>query len=225
MSIPIKDQNGLEGKKIKKARKKHLLAYVKVLGWAATTALALYSLYQTHESDAAQNVTDASQKAANLAQIQQIQALERTTPTGEITSMTANQPKGSDSRVGGLRQDPLLRQQIYDLSGVAYNVPDNGTLFVFVHDYSLGRYFINDASPGLSSGSRLDWSADNVYIGGQTPPSETLSYRVTLYFCNSVDANAINSQHALLSVLNNGLKELSYPSCRQLDSIFVRRAS
>lgn len=201
----------------------------KISAWAVTTAVALAALGVSIYGISAQQV------AKNLAQQQsnQIAGLQKTTPVGEIQHMLAHSGE-TPASIADIRNDPVLRQQIYDLSGVSSDVPDNGSLFMVVHDYSQPTPYFSDPSThyfitGITlSGKSVDnqrWSADGVYVGGPSAPNKPLSYRLTLYFCNSVDAKKIVAATSTSAAKNFGLPSLPYPTCRQLDSIFVIRAA
>ena len=114
------------------------------------------------------------------------------------------------------------------------NVPDNGSLFMVVHDYgqpepyfstSFNYYYIVDATLYYSGSAEENWKADGVYIGTVSAPSVPLSYRLTLYFCGSVDAEKMVAASQSSTIQNYGLRSLPYPSCKQLDSIFVTRGA
>lgn len=204
-------------------------SWAKVLAWIATTAIAAAALGVSVYGCSAQ---ESAKKLAD-EQSQQIAELQKTTPAGEITGMAASHPEHRPS-ITSTRDDPVLWQQVYNLSGVASDVPDNGSLFMVVHDYGQPTPFFDDPAAHffithvtLYSKSDTDqyWKAEGVYIGGQSPPTDPLSYRLTLYFCNSVDAQKIVVATRSRAARNYGLSSLPYPSCRQLDSIFVTRAS
>jgi hypothetical protein len=160
-------------------------------------------------------------------QSQQIAALQRTTPTGEMTGMTVYHNSGRQPAVLNFRDAPVLRQQIYTLHGTTSNVPDDGSLFMVIHDYGKLSQGLSDPgidyyiTPVTPSGIN-NWST-NVYIGEKTAPKVALSYRLTLYFCNSIDAAKILAVTRSKAIRNRGLSSLPYPSCKQLDSIFVTK--
>jgi hypothetical protein len=202
---------------------------LKVLAWLATTLIAAAALGVSIKGCSAQ---DAAATLAN-EQAQQISELQKTTPTGNITSMVPYRPSKRQPPIAP-RKSPVLQQEIYNLSGTASNVPDNGTLFMVVHDYgqpkpyfsnSFNYYYITDVTLYYNGSVEESWKADGVYIGGASAPSAPLSYRLTLYFCNSVDAEKIVAATQSSTVQNYGLRSLPYPSCKQLDSIFVTRGS
>lgn len=194
---------------------------------AAAAAVAVFFLSYQEKSAA-----DAAKRLAEQ-QSQQITELQATTPVGKITSMVAYRPSGHMPAVTGIRNDPVLQQRIYDLSGTASNVPDNGSLFMVIHDYGqLTQYFNNPSTSNfyitnvtLSSKNDIDqfWHANGVFIGESSTPDTPLSYRLTLYFCNSIDAAKIEDVTKSSTAGNFGLPSLPYPSCVQLDSIFVTR--
>jgi hypothetical protein len=210
----VKPDTGEEGEE----KKGRFLAGLKILAWSVTTfitgAAVAISFLQYSE------------------QRSQIAALQRTTPTGEITGMTAYRTSARQPTITNMRNDPELRQQIYDLSGVASDVPDNGNLFMVVHEYGQPTAGLNDPSNHyyitpvpLQGKSDTDqyWNASGVYIGERSVPNAPLSFRLTLYFCDSIDAGKIMKAISSTAVVNYGLLSLPYPSCKQLDSIFVTR--
>jgi len=176
----------------------------------------------------------------NTAQDRQIAQLQRTTPTGQINTITPYKPTPGvpAAPITDVRSYPFISQQIQNVSGQAWNIPDNGDLFVVVHNYggrsqsqteTPSRYFLTpaDITFGTSDDAQA-WNAPAVYFGPSKAPSTTTSYRLTLYFCNSVDSAQIN---IVLNKKTNGIEAkriagftfLSYPSCTQLDSVFVQR--
>lgn len=176
----------------------------------------------------------------NTAQDRQIAQLQRTTPTGQINTITPYKPAPGTSAapITDVRSYPFISQQIENVSGQAWNIPDNGDLFVVVHNYggrsqsqteTPSRYFLTPANLmfGKSDDAQV-WNAPAVYFGSSKAPSTVTSYRLTLYFCNSVDSAQIS---LVLSKKTNGIEAnriagftfLSYPSCTQLDSVFVQR--
>jgi hypothetical protein len=200
-------------------KKKTLPRWLLILGWSVTTLIACGAVAISFRQYSAQQ--------------NQIAALQRTTPTGEITSMTAYRISGRQPTVTNMRNDPVLRQQIYYLSGVASDVPDNGSLFMVVHEYNESAAGINDPSNhyyitpvplGGKSDTDQYWKGAEVYIGERSAPETPLSFRLTLYFCDSIDAEKIMKVTSSTAVINYGLPSLPYPSCKQLDSIFVMRA-
>jgi len=211
----IKPQRRGDGDEEKKTFPRWLL----ILGWSITTLIAFGAVAISFKQYSVQQ--------------SQIAALQRTTPTGEITSMTAYRTSGSQPTVTNIRNDPVLRQQIYYLSGVASDVPDNGSLFMVVHEYNQEAAGINDPSNhyyitpvplGGKSDTDQYWKGAEVYIGEHSTPKAPLSFRLTLYFCDSIDAEKIMKAISSSAVINFGIPSLPYPSCEQLDSIFVMRA-
>jgi hypothetical protein len=206
-------------------------SWPKVLAWFVTTFIAAAALAVSVYGHSAQ---ESAKKLAD-EQSQQIAELQKTTPVGEITGMAAYHPRKQQPPITGIRHDPVLRQQIYDLSGVSSDVPDNGSLFMVVHDYGQPTPFFSDPSAHFfithvtlyskRSGTNQYWKSDGVYIGKKSAPKNPLSYRLTLYFCNSVDAEKILMASHSRAARNFGLRSLPYPSCKQLDSIFVTRGS
>jgi len=205
-------------------------SWAKFLAWFVTPAIAAAALTVSIYGCSAQ---ESAKKLAD-EQRQQIAELQKTTPVGEITGMAAYHPRKPQPPITNIRSDPVLRQQIYDLSGVSSDVPDNGSLFMVVHDYGQPTPFFSDPSAHFfithitlysKSGTNQYWKAQGVYIGAQPAPENPLSYRLTLYFCNSVDAEKIVVATRTRAARNFGLPSLPYPSCKQLDSIFVTRAS
>ena len=201
----------------------------KVLTWLATTLVAVAGLVISIKGYSAQD------KTATLAteQTQQISELQKTTPTGNITGMIPYRPSKRQPPIA-VRKNPVLQQEVYNLSGTALNVPDNGSLFMVVHDYgqpqsyfgnSFNYYYIVGVTLYYSGSAEENWKADGVYIGAVSAPSVPLSYRLTLYFCGSVDAEKMVAASQSSTVQNYGLRSLPYPSCKQLDSIFVTRAA
>jgi hypothetical protein len=195
---------------------------LKVLGWIVTTGIALAGLVVALE-------VEASTKTLSNAQTQQIKQLERATPTGTIVKLIPYHPlPGHAAPVTDVRHDPVLTQQVYNVYGTASNIPDNGGLFMVIHFYGerltpfnreAPQFFLVPALPGFDQ----RWKAAGIYIGTKSPPKAE-SYRLSLYFCNSVDSEKIFAAIKKSRVKNYGLPYLSYPSCKQLDSIFVRRA-
>jgi hypothetical protein len=198
--------------------------------WIVTTAMAvlalLVSVFGQWEQLSAKKLADE--------QRQQIAELQKTTPVGEITGIAAYHPGKHQHPITSIRDYPVLPQQIYDLSGVSSDVPDNGSLFMVVHDYGQptpffsnpsAHFFITHVTLYSKNDTHQYWKADGVYIGGQSAPEKPLSYRLTLYFCNSVDAQKMVVATRIRAARNIGLPYLRYPSCKQLDSIFVTRAS
>jgi hypothetical protein len=176
----------------------------------------------------------------NSLQARQIAQLQRTTPTGLISTITPYEPGPgvSNAPIANVRNDPFIPQQIENMSGQAWNVPDNGELFLVVHNYGgryqnqvekQSRYFLTPVNVTFgTSDDAQTWNAPGVYFGGPNAPSTSTSYRLTLYFCNSVDSAQIFSvlnkkTNGIEANRNAGFTSLSYPSCTQLDSIFVQR--
>jgi hypothetical protein len=176
----------------------------------------------------------------NSLQERQIAQLQRTTPTGQINTITAYHPGPGvpDAPITDVRNDPFIPQQIENISGQVWNVPDNGELFVDVHNYgeryqnqteTQSRYFLTLANIAYgTSDEAVTWKAPGVYFGGPGAPSSSTGYRLTLYFCNSVDSAQIDivlnkKTHGIELDRNAGFASLPYPSCTQLDSIFVQR--
>jgi hypothetical protein len=196
-----------------------------VLGWTVTTLIALGGWVVSGLGYWAQQKVDNEQN-------QQIAELQQTTPTGEITRMTAYRTSGQQFTITNIRNDPVLRQQVYNVSGEASDVPDNGTLFMVVHDYGQptpmlddpgNHYYITPVTLYGKSDADQTWEDSQVYIGESSAPRTALSFRLTLYFCDSVDAEEIMGVISRPTVLNYGLRSFPYPSCKQLDSIFVIR--
>jgi hypothetical protein len=212
-----------------KARRE-IPSWAKVMAWLVTTAIAAAALILSVDGRSAQ---ESAKKLAD-EQSQQITELQKTTPVGEITGMAAHHPQKHLPSITNIRNNPVLGQQIYDLSGVSSDVPDNGSLFIVVHDYGQPTLFFSDPPAHFfithvtlygKSGANQHWKAGGVYIGGQSVPKHPVSYRLTLYFCNSVDAEKMVVATRARAARNSGLRSLPYPSCKQLDSIFVTRAS
>jgi hypothetical protein len=195
-----------------------------MLGWA-TTLIALCALVVSILGYRVQLKSDNEQN-------QQIAELQQTTPTGEITGMTAYRTSGHQPTITNLRNDPVLQQQIYSLSGVASDVPDNGTMYMVVHDYGQptpgledpsNHYYVTPVTPFPTSNADQSWKDPRVYIGEKSAPKTALIFRLTIYFCDSVDAEKISEATGSTAVINYGLRSFPYPSCKQLDSIFVIR--
>lgn len=204
--------------------------WLKFAGWAITTAIASYALWL---SIGGQSAEEAAKTLANQ-QSQQIIELQKTTPMGEITRMTLYGHTGNKSVVANLRNDPMLRQRIYSVTGTASDVPDNGNLFMVVHEYVTPTsafnftqypYFITGVTLYGKSTEDQNWEAGEVYIGKQSAPNAQVSYRLTLYFCNSVDSAKIIAATQSNAAQAYGVSSLPYPSCKQLDSIFIIRGS
>jgi hypothetical protein len=199
-------------------KEKKFPRWLLVLAWSITTLITCSAVAISFEQ--------------YLVQQNQIAALQRTTPTGEITGITAYRASGSNPAVINMRNDPMLQQQVYYLSGVASDVPDNGSLFMVVHEYNeeagindpSNNYYITAVPLGGKSDADQYWKGAEVYIGEHSTPKAPLNFRLTLYFCDSVDAEKIMKTIRSATVINYGLTSLPYPSCRQLDSIFVIRA-
>lgn len=198
-----------------------------VLGWVVTTLISLITVVVAYRT--LQTGLPASKLSQD--QIQQLINLQKATPTGQITAMTPYPPSRHAQAISNIRQDPFVFQQVYSLSIRANHIPDNGQLFIMVHVYgqTTGPYStFYPTQVNLVFGKQpinQNWKAPRVYLGTPSAPKSTETYRVSLYFCNSLDSvklsKAANSPHKR----NYGLRYLNYPSCRQLDSIFVRRAS
>jgi hypothetical protein len=133
----------------------------------------------------------AQQKVDN-EQNQQIAELRQTTPTREITRMIAYRKSGHEPTIINVRNDPVLRQQVYNLSGVASDVPDNGAMFMVVHDYGLptlgvdgpsNHYCVTPVTPLPTNNADQPWKDLGVYIGEKSAPETALTFRLTLYFC------------------------------------------
>lgn len=200
-----------------------------VVGWIVTTFVALGALYVARTSANSAN-------RLNDAQSQQIMRLEKTTPTATITEMVPYDSSRTHTPVlTNVRRDPTLQQQIYNMYGTASNVPDNGNLFIDIHFYGERITDFNQGAPQfylvpvrLKFGKSVvaqRWEAAGVYIGAKAPPSNVTTYRLSLYFCNSIDSKKIFTAIKKPAIKNYGFRYLSYPSCKQLDSIFVRRGT
>ena len=103
-----------------------------VIAWLITTGISVWALIVAIPgADAARS----SQKL-NEEQSNQIMELQRITPTGAITAIVPYQ-SGSYNRIAikDIRHNPVVPGQINDISGDAENVPDNGDLFMVVHNY------------------------------------------------------------------------------------------
>jgi len=196
-----------------------------ILAWSVTTIMALGGGVVSVLGYLAQQKVDNEQS-------QQIAELQQTTPTGEITRMIAYRKSGHEPTITNVRNDPVLRQQVYNLSGVASDVPDNGAIFMVVHDYGLptlgvddpsNHYYVTPVTPLPTNNADQPWKGLGVYIGEKSAPETALTFRLTLYFCGSVDAEKISEATGRAAVLNYGLRSFPYPSCKQLDSIFVIR--
>jgi hypothetical protein len=217
---PVKPDTRQDGE-----RKRTLPRWLKISGWPVTNIIAFISVIIAF-------IAVAISFEQYSAQRSQIAALQRTTPTGEITGMTAYRTSGRQLTITNMRNDPVLRQQIYDLSGVASDVPDNGNLFMVAHEYGQLTTGLNDPSNHyyitpvpLQGKSDTDqyWNVSEVYIGERSAPDSSSSFRLTLYFCDSVDAEEIVKAISSTAVDKYGLLSLPYSSCKQLDSIFVTR--
>jgi len=219
----------------KEEKKNRLPLLVIALGWLVTTLIASGALWDSNKAYTAQQATYKAEKATEkLAneQSQQIAALLRTTPTGEITSIAAYRASGRLTTIANVRNNPFLHQQIYDLSGVVSDIPYNGALFMVVHDYGQpasslsnpsNHYYVTPVTLSDKGNADQQWKASQVYIGQRSAPKTALSYRLTLYFCNSADTGKIMAAISSSAVQNFGLQSFPYPSCKQLDSIFVTR--
>ena len=202
----------------------------KFVAWFITTTvstvalvLAILALQEQHPAE-----------VLSQDQIQQLMELQRTNPTGTITAITPYQGHSVGKAViKDVRDDPLLPDQIGNLGGSASNVPANGDLFVVVHSYG-GRtsgledtpslYFFTPVTPLFgTSVVNQRWLAPGVYFGGKVAPTTVTFYGVSLYFCDSPDSALIFAAIANPVKQNAGFLTMPYPSCKQLDSIFVRR--
>lgn len=201
----------------------------KIFGWTITTVIAGAALVVAWTSA-------NSTKTLNSVQARQIRQLERATPTGTITELEPYQSsRGHAAVLTNVRSDPLLPQQIYNVHGTASNVPDNGSLYMVIHfygerqtDFNRGRPQYYLVAANLRFGKSVvnqRWAADGIYIGTKAAPRSVTSYRLSLYFCNSIDSKEIRVAIQKPTIRNFGLPDLPYPSCRQLDSIFVRRGT
>lgn len=197
----------------------------KFLGWVATTVISLgalgISIFTYFAGAPARELT--------RDQIQQIIELERATPTGQITGMIPYRPTSHPHAISNIRDYPVVFQQIYSMSIRANHIPDNGQLFIVVHSYgqaitSYSRFYPIQAHLVFGVGAvDQKWEA-MAYIGpGSAPGAAPQTYRVSLYFCNSLDSEKISNAMLKRANRNYGLLDLNYPSCRELDSIFVRR--
>lgn len=189
----------------------------KVAAWAVTTCISLVALWLAYP------------------QHQQLADLQRTNPTARIDSITRQGTDLSDTAtVTDVEDNPFVPQRIVDIRGAAHNVPDNGDLFIVLHSYGArqagtksdiqSKFFFTPAN--LTFGATVNdqqWIAPAVYIGEDRSPKEEASYRVSLYFCNSTDSGAIHRNISDLRARDKGLDSIPGSSCKQLDSIFVRR--
>lgn len=209
-----------EQSEVRKVNWKLVGGVVTILISLAALVVSIYTL-----------VVGAPARKLTQDQIQQIIDLERATPTGQITAMIPYRPTSHPHAILNVRGDPLVFQQVYSLSVRANHVPDNGNLFIIVHNYgqsaaSYSRFYAIEVHVVFGKGAvGQNWKAKMVYIGPRSAPGSPQTYRVRLYFCNSLDSEKISHAMRERANQNYGLLYLNYPSCRQLDSIFVRRAS
>lgn len=157
-------------------------------------------------------VTASLGVAAFINQKSQIDALNRTTPTGYIVPFAAN---------GSIPHEAAP----INIAVEAENVPVNGRLWIVNHKpFSrfagrADRYYPTEVE--LQSDRSL--VASMVYIGTQAD-TQPVTYELGLYFCNSVDSNAmqtfLNSDKR-----SEGLEAMTGASCKQLDAVQVTRAS
>lgn len=198
-----------------------------VAGWVITTVISVVALVVAIPGygDAVSATKLSNEQSA------QIIRLELSTPTGEIAEIVPHD-QGHATAVTGVRRDPFIPQQINDLSGAAQNVPDNGDLFVVVHNYGTttthlqdipSLYFITPANQSGADTANEEWKSPGVYIGGPDASTPRKYYRITLYFCDSRDSAAISIALRNEVNRNKGFPSFPYSSCNQLDSIFVRR--
>ena len=129
MEQPDKSKSGHDRSWKKKIE--DISPWLKVAGWVITTAIAFTALWL---SIMGQSAEEATKTLANQQSLQ-ITELQKTTPMGEITRMTFYGHTGNKSVIANLRNDPILRQRIYNVAGTASDVPDNGNLFMVVHEY------------------------------------------------------------------------------------------
>jgi hypothetical protein len=148
---------------------------------------------------------------AYFQQRDQIEALQRTTPTGHILPFTTNGTISHETA-------PL------NIDVEAENVPVNGRLWIVNHKPfaraggRADRYYPTEVE--LHGDGRL--VASMVYIG--TPAdSQAVTYELGLYFCDSVDSNAMQS-FLNSDKRSEGLPTITGASCRQLDGVRVTRA-
>jgi hypothetical protein len=210
--------------------KKHRASWYKVGAWLIPILISLGALSVSIASYSGQS----SARKLDNEQSQQIIELQRTTPTGQITGMVPYHPSSGEKAIANIRRNPLIFQQIYGLRGRALNIPDNGDLFIVVHNYgqrtssfseTYSRFFLTPVNLTFGRSTvNQNWEAPGVYIGSKSAPTSVVSYRLSLYFCNSADSQKISIALQSEANRNAGLSSLPYPSCRQLDSIFVRRA-
>jgi hypothetical protein len=144
-------------------------------------------------------------------QAEQIDALERTTPTGSIRPFVVNGTLAHDA-------PPM------DVSWTSRNVPDNGDLWVFNHkplDRDNGRpdaYYPTEVEVSKNG----SWVAHLVYVG--TPQDHLdVTYRVSLYYCSSADSLSIQDLLRSPEKRQKGLPAINGPSCKELDSLYVKR--
>src|SRR6266542_1907449 len=167
----------------------------------------------------------------NDKQSARLNALERTTPVGKIKSISKFQTEPQAS--GNLNETdnyPFVPQQIVDLRGTSKTVPDNGDLWIVLHQYSnresgtlvesSSLYYFTPANL-LYGTSVVDqsWIAPGVSVGPSETPSEEASYRISLYFCSSSDSATIAGKLKNKKQRNAGLISIPGSSCKQLDSI------
>lgn len=151
--------------------RKHWKTTALVIAWFATTSLSVAALVVAIPGYGAAN----SAKKLNEEQSQQIIELQRTTPTGEITSIVPYQqrPNGSNA-VKDVRQNPFVPQEINNVYGLAQNVPDDGDLFMVVHNYGTrtthlqdipSLYYVTPVNQSFGA-STVDerWESPGVYI-------------------------------------------------------------
>ena len=187
--------------------------------WSSFFALAVSVLSYQAEAPARKLTQD---------QIQGIIDLQRSTPKGRISAI---RPHGRPDAVSNMRRDPSILQQVYTVNVTADHIPDNGQLFIMVHNYGQGsgpyaRFFPTQVKLIFRKAPvGRYWRAGTVYMGLPASPKRTQTYRVSLYLCNSRDAARITHANATRHAQNYGLQFLRYPSCQELDSIFVRRVS
>jgi|ERR1035438_827700 hypothetical protein len=212
---------------LKKAHRK--IAWDKFGAWFATTVISVCALLVSMYGCSAEN----SARKLNNEQAQQIAELQKTTPTGQIARLVPYHPSRGLATITRVRHNPLVLEQIYNLYGRASDIPDNGDLYIVVHNYgertstfneTHSRFYLTQVDL-MFGASPVDqsWEAPGVYIGGESASSSVASYRLSLYFCDSVDSEKISEALRNQADRNAGLLSLPYPSCRQLDTIFVRR--